>query len=376
MVAKARQSEERDGAESSARGRAWRRLRWFLVAVGLALVVYLLVAPTRVEPAAWPSPPAAPLEGEYAPNDALQTHTAIAIGIGPEDVAVGPDGRLFTGLADGRVLAVADDGSTEIFHDTGGRPLGLAFAPDGALWIADARRGLLRVDRSGTLLGSVEYADDGSAIGLADELVIADDGSVWFTDASARWDVQDSVLDALENRATGRVLHHDPAAGTTAVKFDGLRFANGIVLAADQQSLLVSETFAYRITRLWIAGPQAGTREVFAGPLPGFVDNLDLDADGTLWVGIPSLRSGLLDALLPHPWARRVLSRIPMALQPVPAPYGMVIGLGVDGRPRFNLQDPTGGVHAITSATPIGDELVLGSLHAGVLVRIRRPRPT
>lgn len=345
----------------------------------LTIAAFLTFAPTRVEPVAWPSPPATPLEGPWAPNEALRTHAAIATGVGPEDTAIGPDGRLYTGLEDGRVIAVdlegADAGRTQTWHETGGRPLGLAFAPDGSLWIADARRGLLHVDRAGNSIAAVTTADDGSAIALADELVLARDGSVWLTDASSRWDVADSVRDALENRATGRVLHHDPAAGTTTVVFDGLRFANGIVLEAGEQSLLVSETFAYRVARLWIAGPRKGTREVFADALPGFVDNLDLDADGTLWVAIPSRRSGLLDALLPHPWARRVLSRIPLALQPEPAPYGFVIGLDAAGQPRFNLQDPTGGVHAITSATPVGDDLVLGSLHADALVRVRRPRP-
>ncbi len=355
--------------------RALGKLGWTALFVLLTGTIYLLVAPSPIEPVAWPTIPATPLEGPWAVNDALQTHTAIATDVGPEDVAVGPDGRLFTGLEDGRVIAIGSDGETETLCSTGGRPLGLAFAGDGTLWIADARRGLLHLDATGVLVSAIERADDGSALALVDELVLAPDGTVWFTDASTRWDVADSVLDALENQATGRVLHHDPVAGTTKVVFNELRFANGIVLAGDGQSLLVSETFAYRVMRLWIAGPRVGTREVFAEALPGFVDNLDLDADGTLWVGIPSLRSGLLDALLPHPWARKVVSRIPAALQPVPAPYGLVLGLGPEGQPRFNLQDPTGAVHSITSATPVGDTLVLGSLHAQALVRIARPRP-
>jgi hypothetical protein len=41
---------------------------------------------------------------------------------------------------------------------------------------------------------------------------------------------------------------------------------------------------------------------------------------------------------------------------------------------RFNLQDPRGRVHAITSATPVADELVLGTLHGDALFRVPRPR--
>lgn len=361
--------------DTRANRRLWGRLAWAAAFGLLAAVIYLLVAPTRVEPASWPKPDAMPLEGPWAPNEALREHRAIETGAGPEDVAVAPDGRLFTGLADGRVLVIEGDAAPRTWCTTGGRPLGLAFAPDGALWIADARRGLLRTDGNGAIVETIDHADDGTRIAFADELVFTEAGTIWLTDASSRWDVEDSVLDALENQATGRVLHHDPHTGTTEVVFEELRFANGIVLAADEQSLLVSETFAYRVTRLWIDGPKKGTREPFTDVLPGFVDNLDLDADGTLWIGIPSLRSGLLDALLPHPWVRRVLSRIPLALQPTPPPYGLILGVGPDGAPRFALHDPQGDVFAITSATPVGDELVLGSLHADALVRIARPKP-
>lgn len=361
--------------EKKRKGALLRKVAWAATFAFVAIVVYLLVAPTRVEPASWPTPPPAPLEGPWAPNEALRSHTRIATGIGPEDVAVDATGRMYTGLQDGRVLVVEADGTMRTWCTTGGRPLGLAFATDGTLWIADARKGLLHVDASGRITAAVDHADDGSKIGLADELVLAKDGSIWFTDASTRWDVGDSVLDALENQATGRVLHHDPRTGTTRVVFGELRFANGIVLAPDEQSLLVSETFGYRVMRLWIAGPNEGRREPFAENLPGFVDNLAVDPDGTLWVGIASLRSGLLDALLPHPWVRRVLSRIPLALQPTPAQYGLILGLdAATGTPRFALHDPQGDVHAVTSATPIGDELVLGSLHADALVRIARPR--
>jgi sugar lactone lactonase YvrE len=355
--------------------RLLRKIGWAACFALLAVVVYLLVAPTRVEPASWPRPEAAPLEGPFAANELLREHRAIATGTGPEDVAIAGDGRMFTGLADGRVLVIDGDAAPRTWCTTGGRPLGLAFAPDGALWIADARKGLLRTDDGGAIVQTIDHADDGSRIGLADELVFTKAGTVWFPDPSTRWDVEDSVPDALENQATGRVLHHDPRAGTTEVVFDELRFANGIVLADDEQSLLVAETFAYRVTRLWIDGPKKGTREPFTAALPGFVDNLDLDANGTLWIGIPSLRSGLLDALLPHPWLRRVLSRVPLALQPVPPPYGLILGVGPDGAPRFALHDPQGDVFAITSATPLGDELVLGSLKSNELVRIARPRP-
>jgi hypothetical protein len=47
-------------------------------------------------------------------------------GEGPEDVVVGSDGSIYTGLLDGRILAVApEDGAVREVAKTGGRPLGL-----------------------------------------------------------------------------------------------------------------------------------------------------------------------------------------------------------------------------------------------------------
>ena len=60
-------------------------------------------------------------------------------GEGPEDVVVGSDGLIYTGLLDGRILAVAPkDGAVREVAKTGGRPLGLEATTDGRLLICDS----------------------------------------------------------------------------------------------------------------------------------------------------------------------------------------------------------------------------------------------
>ena len=56
----------------------------------------------------------------------LPAYTLIPLpGEGPEDVVAGPDGMIYTGLMDGRILAVApEDGAVREVANTGGRPLG------------------------------------------------------------------------------------------------------------------------------------------------------------------------------------------------------------------------------------------------------------
>jgi len=77
-------------------------------AVGLTVLlgVGLFLATPRPDPVAW-TPPVAPslTEGPYATNGRLHGIRRIAAihAKGPESVAVGTDGTLYTGFEDGRV---------------------------------------------------------------------------------------------------------------------------------------------------------------------------------------------------------------------------------------------------------------------------------
>ena len=84
---------------------------------------------------------------------------------------------------------------------------------------------------------------------MPNAVVVAPDGTIYFTDASTRFcpcawggTYQASVLDIIEQSATGRVLAHDPATGSTRIVAHGLSFANGIALSSDGHTLFVNET--------------------------------------------------------------------------------------------------------------------------------------
>ena len=67
-------------------------------------------------------------------------------GHGPEDVLF-LDGSILTGLDDGRIVKVSQDGwQIEVVGDTQGRPLGLEAHPDGRVVVCDAVKGLLMLD--------------------------------------------------------------------------------------------------------------------------------------------------------------------------------------------------------------------------------------
>jgi hypothetical protein len=101
-----------------------RGLPFALLSLALA---YFLFWPVPIDPVAW-QPATNP---RTAPNDHLNRIRSLPdVGPGPESVAIGPDGRIYTGLQNGRVVRMLADGSgVETFVQTGGRPLGMNSTP-------------------------------------------------------------------------------------------------------------------------------------------------------------------------------------------------------------------------------------------------------
>lgn len=338
-----------------------------LVAV---LVVWLLL-PGRVAAVAWEAPPAP----DWPTNDALASVEVWSTGDlhAPEDLAVDDQGRVYGGVHEGKILRWNAPAATpEVFADTQGRPLGLHFAPDGRLIVADAIQGLLAVSAEGRVRKLTQQCGS-TALRFVDDLEITDDGVVYFSDATDRFGFHEWKLDILENGPHGRVCRHDLQTGKTAEVVSGLHFANGVALGPDDAYLLVTETARYRVKRHWLKGPSAGTTEVFVDNLPGFPDGVSSDGD-RFWVALASPRNPLLDLLAPHPVLRGAVTKLPEAVQPAPARHAWVIGLDEQGEITHDLQDPRALRYAtITSVQRHGDWLYLGSLSEPAAARLPVP---
>ena len=280
-------------------------------------------------------------------------------------------GRLYAGLHDGRIVRLDDQGRPQTFADTGGRPLGMDFDAAGNLIVADAWKGLLSIDPQGAIRVLAREAD-GVPFAFTDDLDIARDGRIYFSDASSRFHQPDYLLDLLEARPHGRLLRHDPASGRTEVLLDGLYFANGVALSKAEDFVLVNETYRYRISRYWLSGEKAGQYDIFIDNLPGLPDNLQGDRAGTFWVALPTPRKADADFLHRHPWLKAQLAKLPRALWPKPTRYGLVLALDEQGRILRSLHDPSGKhLRMITSAKPHGGHLYLGSLDNDRLGRLK-----
>ena len=141
------------------------------------------------------------------------------------------------------------------------------------------------------------------------DLDIAPDGKIYFTDSTKRYDAHEWMLDSIENRGTGRLLVYDPKDGSTKTLLDGYRYTNGVCMAHDGQSLYFSESWRSRIHRYWIAGPKAGTVECVIKDMPGYTDNINRASDGTYWMAWLGMRTPSFDLSLRHPDMRKRMTR-------------------------------------------------------------------
>ena len=341
------------------------KIALLLLALVAAFALYLVAWPTGMNPVAWTPPPAPKLEGVYAYNEKLKGIQKLAqgVGVGPEGVNVDAVGRVYAGYKDGRIVALTPDGAsyTEMAN-TGGRPLGITFGPNGGLVIADAKKGLLHL---GKKLKRLAKEADGVPFGFTDDVDNTRlDKNVYFTDASSKFGYGKHMTDLLEHGANGRLLEYNVVTRKTRVLLSALHFANGVAVGPEDEYVLVNETGEYRILRYWLKGVKAGTHDVFIDNLPGFPDNLSYNDRGMFWVAIFAPRDALLDELLPgNEYLRTVISKLPAFLQPRPKKHAFVLGIDTTGKVVANLQYAGDDAYApITSVREKGPWLYFGSL--------------
>jgi sugar lactone lactonase YvrE len=179
----------------------------------------------------------------------------------------------------GEIVAVdADGGRPELIARA---PVTVAFSID---WLADGRMllttgpqpGVLRREGEGEL---VEHVDLSALCGGVNEIVV---------DSRDRAFVNGGNLDGPN---AGIVMLVEPGGGTRTVA-DGLAFPNGMVLTADERTLIVAESHARQLTAFSVeADGSLRDRRVWADLGDGAPDGLCLDAEGAVWYAdVPNKR--------------------------------------------------------------------------------------
>ena len=321
----------------------------------------------------------------YAMNDRLRDVEIIGLDQvdGPEDVILDMEDNLYCSVRQGEIIRflAPDYVRREVYAHVGGRPLGLAFDKDGSLVMCIAGMGLYRVDKQRNLHKMTAETNrsrmsvfDDSRMRLADDLDIAPDGKVYFSEATIRYGFEEWVVDALEGRGNGRIIRYDPAAGTTRTILRNLLFANGMCMAHDNKSVLFAETWGCRVSRYWLEGPKQGTTEIVIADLPGYPDNINRGSRGTYWVALAGMRTPSYDLAMSMPaFRRRMARRVAGDEWLFPnVNVGCVIRFDPGGHILESLWDRDGDNHpAITSMREHRGYLYLGGVTNNRIGRIK-----
>jgi sugar lactone lactonase YvrE len=354
-------------------------LKISLTGIGVTLA-YLLLWPVPIEPMAWQAPINAGFSGDFTQNRKLAEIETIILEDthGPEALAL-MDNTLYATTREGWIVRYNEDtGEVSKWVDTLGSPLGIAFDNSHNLIVADAYKGLLSISTAGEITVLTDTIN-GETIRYADDLDIADDGKIYFSDASSKFGAQQfggtyaaSLLDIMEHGGHGRLLVYDPKFQTTSIVMEGLNFANGVAIDNQSRFVLVNETASYRIHKYWLKGDKQGTSELLIDNLPGFPDNIVRGPEGRFWIGLVSPRNQLLDSVSSVPLVRKIVQRLPAFMRPATEHYSHVFAIDEEGTVITSLQDPDGQHHTNTGALESEQWLYISSLQAPNLARINK----
>jgi sugar lactone lactonase YvrE len=193
------------------------------------------------------------------------------------------DGRLwFSNWGTRQIVAVGLDGDSDV---VGEGPDGLGWAtnwlPDGRMLVTGPE--LIRVEPDGS---RVRHADLGhiSPLGWS-EITVDGRGNLYVNTINFDFGKFNEVLTSGE--APGKIALVTPDGETREVANE-LAFPNGMVVTPDNKTLVVSESFARRLTAFDIANDGSlSNRRIWAdgvGP-----DGICLDEDGCIWTSGASM---------------------------------------------------------------------------------------
>ncbi|HEY4041293.1 MAG TPA: ABC transporter permease, partial [Rhodopila sp.] len=159
----------------------------------------IYVNPARLPLAAAPSIEAGS-GSPYAHNNRLVKAEAIGLNQveGPEDVILDRQDRLYGSTRDGNIIRFSGPNfeRREVFAHIGGRPLGMQFDRDENLIVAVAGMGVYGVRRGGEVYKVTDETNrtlyklnDDSRLRMADDLDIAPDGKIYFSDCTTRYEM-------------------------------------------------------------------------------------------------------------------------------------------------------------------------------------------
>nr|XP_002126470.1 adipocyte plasma membrane-associated protein-like [Ciona intestinalis] len=328
------------------------------------------------------------LEGVFAVNQKLSKGKKILLP-SPESIAEGGDGKLYTGLTDGRVVCIHPSNDGEIGAGkvenitTGviegavntsdawghGRPLGIRLRNQ-SLYVMDAIYGFYVIDLPTKSLKILIEPDDVTPpMKFPDDFDITADGTtVYMTDVSPKFAMTQLSYIGYEGSCTSRLIKYDMLTQKLDVVKDGLCFGNGVQLIDDESMVIVVETTHYRVN--WIDTKTWQIKHVLH--LPVMPDNIRKNARGTYWIAGKTQLTWIFEFAAKYPVFRQTAAGLfshDVLMTIAENKHGMLFEVNSAGKVIQTLHDPEGQLtHGLSQGTELSDgRIALGTFNGNFL---------
>ncbi len=224
------------------------------------------------------------------PNVHMETlHTGTRWAEGPAWFAAGRY-LLWSDIPNDRVMRWdATDGSVSIFSEGAGHHNGHTVDREGRLVSCEHRgRRVSRIEPDGSVT-TLADSFEGKRLNSPNDVVVASDGAIWFTDPTYGIDSEYEGDKAESEIGSSNVYRIDPSGGIACVADDFVK-PNGLAFSPDESVLYIADTGATHeedgprhIRRFSVDGPTLSGGEVFATCDVGLFDGFRIDTNGHVW---------------------------------------------------------------------------------------------
>jgi len=204
-----------------------------------------------------------------------------------------PAGRylVFSDIPNNRIMRYDDtDGSVSVFRQPSENANGNTRDLQGRLVTCHhLARAVTRTEFDGSITTLADRFE-GKRLNSPNDVVVAADGAVWFTDPTYGIDMDYEGKRAQSEIGASHLYRIDPDTGALAAVGTDFVKPNGLAFSPDHSILYVADTGASHvengprhIRRFQVDGAELSGGEVFAECSAGFFDGFRVDVNGNIW---------------------------------------------------------------------------------------------
>jgi gluconolactonase len=210
-----------------------------------------------------------------------------------------PAGRyvLFSDIPNNRIMRFSeDDGHVSVYRQPSMNSNGNTIDREGRLLTCEhSGRRVTRTELDGSIT-IIADKYNGKKLNSPNDVVVASDGSIWFTDPGYGIGGFYEGVKAEQEQEKHNVYRVDPKSGDIKVVVDDFVEPNGLAFSPDEKKIYIIDTgftdgpdnpSHIRVFDVDLAGGKLSNGKVFAEmPKPSITDGLRTDRDGRVWCSV------------------------------------------------------------------------------------------